>query len=387
MARSLTDTPHHLERDACGIGFVASIGGEPSRAVLDRVLEALTRVRHRGAVAADHRTGDGAGVLLPLPEALAPSWPRAGDGLRTRRRRPRGGGGGVCRRGYPGPLVALGARRPRRAWARGPRQRAADRPGGARGAPGHGPGAPRLPRPPPPRRPRRRLRRLAVVPDGRLQGALRGRPAGRLLSRSRRSGARGAVRRLPPALLDEHRAVVGARAAVPDALPQRRDQRHPRQRQLDARPHRRARPRPFAEGPLLDETSSDSGMLDNALELLVRGGRDVEHALAMLDPARVAGRPGAAGRRPLVPPLPRGAGRAVGRPRGRSSSATAASSAPGSTATGCGRCATRSPATSSAADPRQVSSICQTGRCSGAASARASCSSSTPTAGCCTTAS
>ena len=72
MPRSLTDNPHHLERDACGIGFVASATGRPSRAVLDLVLEALTRVRHRGAVAADHRTGDGAGVLLPLPRALVP---------------------------------------------------------------------------------------------------------------------------------------------------------------------------------------------------------------------------------------------------------------------------------------------------------------------------
>src|SRR3954452_23669257 len=70
MPRSLTDTPHHLERDACGIGFVASATGTPSRAVLDLVLEALTRVRHRGAVAADHRTGDGAGVLLPIPRSL-----------------------------------------------------------------------------------------------------------------------------------------------------------------------------------------------------------------------------------------------------------------------------------------------------------------------------
>src|SRR3954454_19485851 len=70
MPRSLTDNPHHLERDACGIGFVASATGRPSRAVADLVLEALTRVRHRGAVAADHRTGDGAGVLLPLPLSI-----------------------------------------------------------------------------------------------------------------------------------------------------------------------------------------------------------------------------------------------------------------------------------------------------------------------------
>ena len=48
--------------------------------------------------------------------------------------------------------------------------------------------------------------------------------------------ARCPVRDLPPALLDEHGSVLGARTAVPPALPQRRDQRDPGQRQLDARP-------------------------------------------------------------------------------------------------------------------------------------------------------
>ena len=38
------------------------------------------------------------------------------------------------------------------------------------------------------------------------------------------------------------------------------------------------------DGPVLEEASSDSGMLDNALELLVRGGRDARHALTMLIP-------------------------------------------------------------------------------------------------------
>ena len=60
------------ERDACGIGFLADVHGRASRAVVDGVLEGLARVRHRGAVAADRRTGDGAGVLLPLPRALVP---------------------------------------------------------------------------------------------------------------------------------------------------------------------------------------------------------------------------------------------------------------------------------------------------------------------------
>jgi glutamate synthase domain-containing protein 2/glutamate synthase domain-containing protein 1/glutamate synthase domain-containing protein 3 len=58
------------ERDACGIGFVADVHGRASRAILDAALGGLERLRHRGAVAADARTGDGAGVLLPLPAEL-----------------------------------------------------------------------------------------------------------------------------------------------------------------------------------------------------------------------------------------------------------------------------------------------------------------------------
>jgi glutamate synthase (ferredoxin) len=58
------------ERDACGIGFVADDRGRVSRAIVETGLEALCRVRHRGAVAADELTGDGAGVLLPIPHRL-----------------------------------------------------------------------------------------------------------------------------------------------------------------------------------------------------------------------------------------------------------------------------------------------------------------------------
>jgi glutamate synthase domain-containing protein 1 len=60
------------ERDSCGIGFVADVRGRPSRAILDAALEGLRRVGHRGAVAADGLTGDGAGVLLPLAPGLVP---------------------------------------------------------------------------------------------------------------------------------------------------------------------------------------------------------------------------------------------------------------------------------------------------------------------------
>jgi glutamate synthase (ferredoxin) len=68
------------ERDACGIGFVADARGRASRAVLEAALAGLRRVRHRGAVAADHRTGDGAGVLTPLPRPFL-AWLATRHGL------------------------------------------------------------------------------------------------------------------------------------------------------------------------------------------------------------------------------------------------------------------------------------------------------------------
>jgi glutamate synthase (ferredoxin) len=64
---------HRRERDACGIGFLADASGRASRTIVDGLLEGLARMRHRGAVAADRRTGDGAGLLLPLPRALIPA--------------------------------------------------------------------------------------------------------------------------------------------------------------------------------------------------------------------------------------------------------------------------------------------------------------------------
>jgi glutamate synthase (ferredoxin) len=60
--------PH--ERDACGVGFIARLDGGPTRTILDHALKALQNLAHRGAVSADGRTGDGAGVLTQLPYAL-----------------------------------------------------------------------------------------------------------------------------------------------------------------------------------------------------------------------------------------------------------------------------------------------------------------------------
>lgn len=56
-----------FEHDACGIGFVAQIQGRRSHAVLEMALEALCNHAHRGAIAEDRKTGDGAGILAQLP--------------------------------------------------------------------------------------------------------------------------------------------------------------------------------------------------------------------------------------------------------------------------------------------------------------------------------
>jgi len=66
-------TPLHdpsRERDACGIGLVADAHGRASRELVDRALAGLAAVAHRGAWAADGVSGDGAGLLLPLHSSL-----------------------------------------------------------------------------------------------------------------------------------------------------------------------------------------------------------------------------------------------------------------------------------------------------------------------------
>ncbi|HMC09381.1 MAG TPA: glutamate synthase subunit alpha, partial [Actinomycetota bacterium] len=55
------------ERDACGIGFVADVEGRASHFILETAVYSLCRVRHRGALDADAKTGDGAGILTSLP--------------------------------------------------------------------------------------------------------------------------------------------------------------------------------------------------------------------------------------------------------------------------------------------------------------------------------
>ena len=54
-------------KDNCGFGLIANIKNRPSHANLENAITALERMMHRGAVAADGKTGDGSGLLLSLP--------------------------------------------------------------------------------------------------------------------------------------------------------------------------------------------------------------------------------------------------------------------------------------------------------------------------------
>ncbi|KTR86559.1 glutamate synthase large subunit [Leucobacter chromiiresistens] len=58
------------ERDACGLASVVALTGEASHGIIQMALEALEHLEHRGAVGSDAGTGDGAGILSDIPDAL-----------------------------------------------------------------------------------------------------------------------------------------------------------------------------------------------------------------------------------------------------------------------------------------------------------------------------
>jgi glutamate synthase (NADPH/NADH) large chain len=62
-------SPEH-EHANCGVGLVASIDGTPRRDVVEMSIQALKNVWHRGAVDADGKTGDGAGIRLDIPQSF-----------------------------------------------------------------------------------------------------------------------------------------------------------------------------------------------------------------------------------------------------------------------------------------------------------------------------
>jgi glutamate synthase domain-containing protein 2/glutamate synthase domain-containing protein 1/glutamate synthase domain-containing protein 3 len=58
------------EHDACGVGMVARLDNQPTHEVITRAITALENLEHRGASGADPRTGDGAGILMQMPDEL-----------------------------------------------------------------------------------------------------------------------------------------------------------------------------------------------------------------------------------------------------------------------------------------------------------------------------
>jgi glutamate synthase (ferredoxin) len=72
------------EHDACGVGFVVHIKGQRSHTIVEQALQVLVNLEHRGACGSESNTGDGAGILLQIPDAflrksLAFSLPPAGE--------------------------------------------------------------------------------------------------------------------------------------------------------------------------------------------------------------------------------------------------------------------------------------------------------------------
>jgi glutamate synthase domain-containing protein 2/glutamate synthase domain-containing protein 1/glutamate synthase domain-containing protein 3 len=281
------------ELDSCGIGFVADVQARPSRAILDSALEGLRRLKHRGAVAADGRTGDGAGVLVPLPPALLPGpW----CGLAMVFLRDEG-----ARAGIEAACAAEGL------GVEGWREVSVDQDALGDAARASAP----------------RIEQLVLTRPLGLSGDEAERRAFR---------ARKRAERVPGAYIASlsfrtvtYKALCAAdqlaafyadlrdpQVAVPFAIFHQRFSTNTTPSWERAQPFRllchngeinalqgnaasmHAREAALGDDllvPVLDEAGSDSAMLDNAVELLVRGGRDVRHAFAMLIPEAWQGNP------------------------------------------------------------------------------------------------
>ncbi|HNV24487.1 MAG TPA: hypothetical protein PKH98_06330, partial [Candidatus Omnitrophota bacterium] len=57
-----------FEHDSCGVGFIAHLHGKKSHHIVQSGLEILENLTHRGATGSDPKTGDGAGILIQIPD-------------------------------------------------------------------------------------------------------------------------------------------------------------------------------------------------------------------------------------------------------------------------------------------------------------------------------
>ena len=338
--QGLYDPAH--EHDACGVAFVATLTGEASHDIVRKGITALLNLDHRGAAGAETNSGDGAGILIQVPDAFLREVTREAGlraaraqvvrrrhGVPARRRRARGEDPPPDRgdrpRGEPrGHRVARGPGRPEQPRPDRPRGDAVVRPAVRRGQGQpdhrHGPGAAGV-LPAQARRERdRRLLPVAVLAHPDLQGHAHHPPARRgLPGPARRAGGLRARRRALP-VLDQHVPELAAEPPVPLHRPQRRDQHGHGQPQLDAGPRGAARLRPGAGRPR--PALPDLHHRRVGLRVVRRGARAAAHGRALAaalgadDDPRGVGEPRRDGRpaaRVLRVPLV-GDG-ALGRPR------------------------------------------------------------------------
>jgi glutamate synthase (NADPH) large chain len=59
-----------FEHDACGVAMVADLAGRRDHSIVRKAITALLRLEHRGARGAEENTGDGAGILIQVPDAF-----------------------------------------------------------------------------------------------------------------------------------------------------------------------------------------------------------------------------------------------------------------------------------------------------------------------------
>ena len=69
-----------LEHDACGVGFIADMKGRRSHKIVEDALQILENLEHRGAVGADPKAGDGAGIMVQIPHAFLAQECQGGSG-------------------------------------------------------------------------------------------------------------------------------------------------------------------------------------------------------------------------------------------------------------------------------------------------------------------
>ena len=306
------------EHDACGVAFVADIAGRVTHETVEQGLTALRNLEHRGASGSEPETGDGAGILVQVPDAflraVLPRRAARGRPVRRRhrlpRRRRRAGPRrpyrhrGARPRGGPArPDLARPAGRPRgrRHRPHRPLGDAALRPARARRRRGRGadavrPGAPRLRHAQARGARDRHLLQLAVDAHPGLQGDAHDRAAAAVLPRPVRRALRQRAGAGAQPLLDEHVPELAARAPVPLHRAQRRDQHRARQPQLDARP-RGAAARPARAARRPEPAVPDLHARRLGLRVLRRGARAAAHGRPLAAARGADDGPGGVGER------------------------------------------------------------------------------------------